>query len=204
MKLLIFLFKGLRKSKNIAINIFYTPIAKIIFYLNGIHFGKNLDVNGLMKVDVTRRGIVNIGDNFRLNSGDNFNVIGRQQKSIFWVEGKLTIKDNVGMSSIAIICNHEITIGNHVIMGGNTVIYDTDFHSLDAEQRKTKGQDKINALSAPVTIEDNVFIGAHSTLLKGVTIGKNSIIGACSVVVKSIPANEIWAGNPAKFIRKVK
>jgi acetyltransferase-like isoleucine patch superfamily enzyme len=68
----------------------------------------------------------------------------------------------------------------------------------------TKGQDKINAQSAPVKIEDNVFIGAHSTILKGVTIGENSIVGACSVVVKSIPANEIWAGNPAKLIRKVK
>ena len=52
-------------------------------------------------------------------------------------------------------------------------------------------------------IEDNVFIGAHSTILKGVTIGQNSIIGACSVVTKNIPPNEIWAGNPAKFIKKL-
>jgi acetyltransferase-like isoleucine patch superfamily enzyme len=52
-----------------------------------------------------------------------------------------------------------------------------------------------------VIIEDNVFIGAHSTILKGVTIGVNSVIGACSVVTKDIPANQIWAGNPARFIR---
>lgn len=57
--------------------------------------------------------------------------------------------------------------------------------------------------SAPVIIEDNAFIGARSIILKGVTIGANSIIGAGSVVTKSIPANEIWAGNPAKFIRKI-
>lgn len=54
-----------------------------------------------------------------------------------------------------------------------------------------------------MVIEDNVFIGARCIILKGVTIGENSIVGAGSVVTKSIPANEIWAGNPAKFIRKI-
>jgi hypothetical protein len=118
MELLVLIFKGLRKCKNIVINIIYTPTAKILFYLNGVNYGENLNVKGLVKIDVTRRGVVHIGESFRLNSGGNFNVIGRQQKSIFWVEGRLTIKDNVGMSSSAIICNHEITIGNNVIMGG--------------------------------------------------------------------------------------
>jgi acetyltransferase-like isoleucine patch superfamily enzyme len=64
-----------------------------------------------------------------------------------------------------------------------------------------KRSDKKHAVKLKVIIEDNVFIGAHSTILKGVTIGKNSVIGACSVVTKNIPPNEIWAGNPAKFIK---
>lgn len=55
---------------------------------------------------------------------------------------------------------------------------------------------------APITIEDHAFIGAHSIILKGVTIGKCSIVGAGSVVTHNIPEHEIWAGNPAKFIRK--
>ncbi|WP_103192495.1 acyltransferase [Formosa algae] len=46
-------------------------------------------------------------------------------------------------------------------------------------------------------------MGASSIILKGVTIGENSIIGAGSVVTKSVPCNEIWGGNPAKFIRKI-
>lgn len=51
-----------------------------------------------------------------------------------------------------------------------------------------------------MTIGNDVFIGAHSTILKGVTIGDKAIIGAGSVVAKSVPAGEIWAGNPARFI----
>lgn len=53
-------------------------------------------------------------------------------------------------------------------------------------------------------IKDNVVLGANATILCGITIGDNSIIGAGSVVTKNIPANEIWSGNPAKFMRKNK
>lgn len=63
--------------------------------------------------------------------------------------------------------------------------------------------DRASKITKPVTIKENAFIGAHSTILKGVTIGKNSIIGACSVVTKNVPDNEIWAGNPAKFVKKI-
>ena len=96
----------------------------------------------------------------------------------------------------------KINFGNNVMIGGNTVIYDTNFHSLDPSLRNTNN-DKVYAKKAAVNIKDNVFIGAHTTILKGVTIGENSVIGACSVVSKDIPPNEIWAGNPAKFIKKI-
>lgn len=54
-----------------------------------------------------------------------------------------------------------------------------------------------------MTIKDNAFIGAHSIILKGVTIGEKSIIGAGSVVARDVPDGEIWAGNPAKFIKNI-
>jgi acetyltransferase-like isoleucine patch superfamily enzyme len=203
MQLISNLFKALRKFKTIVFSALYTPLGKIVFYLNGAKVGLGLIVCGILKVHITRRGRVLIGNNCTINSGNHFNVIGRQQKTIFWVEGILTIGDNLGISCSAIICNHEIEIGNNVTIGGNTVIYDTDFHSLNPEVRFNKAQDKKNANWGKVTICDNVFIGAHSTILKGVTIGKNAVVGACSVVAKDIPDNEIWAGNPAKLISKI-
>jgi acetyltransferase-like isoleucine patch superfamily enzyme len=196
------IFKAFRKFIEIVMSNVYSPIGKVMFYLNGASIDSGLKVGGLLNIQVTRRGILNIGKNCTLNSG-NYNLIGRQQKTIFWVEGKLTIGNNLGLSCSAIICNHEIEIGDNVTIGGNTVIYDTDFHSLDPQQRLSKSEDKRNAKWGKVTIGNQVFIGAHTTILKGVTIGENAIIGACSVVTKDIPCNEIWGGNPAKYIFKV-
>jgi len=196
------IYKAVRKIKEKTFSNIYTPIAHINLLLNGVQINRGLRVNGFIKVYVTRRGNVILGKNCKINSGNNHNIIGRQQKNIFWVEGTLQIGDNVGMSCSSIICKHNIIIGDNVTIGGNTVIYDTDFHSINPETRKNKTLDNKMAIKAPVIIGNNVFIGAHTTILKGVTIGQNAVIGACSVVTKNIPENEIWAGNPAKFIKK--
>ena len=196
------LYKIIRKAFMVMESAFYTPIGRVQLFLNGVHIQKGLKVRGIMKIFVTRRGKVLIGENFRVNSGNRYNIIGRQQKTTLWVDGKLEIGNNVGISSTAIICNHSITIGNNVIVGGNTVIYDTDFHPIDPNKR-LEGKDRENAIKKPVKIGDHVFIGAHSTILKGVTIGDNAVIGACSVVTKNIPANEIWAGNPAQYVKSL-
>jgi acetyltransferase-like isoleucine patch superfamily enzyme len=198
-----FVYKAIRSLTNRVVRLIYNPANKILIYLNNGIVGNNLNSNGFLKLLVTRRGKLKIGDSFSFNSGNNHNIIGRQQKTILWVEGSLTIGNNVGMSSTAIICNHKIEIKDFVTIGGGTVIYDTDFHSLDPEVRKNKQLDRKNAKFGMVTIEENAFIGAHTTILKGVRIGKNSVIGACSVVSKDVPDNEIWSGNPIRFIRKV-
>ena len=83
----------------------------------------------------------------------------------------------------------------------NPKIWDTDFHSLDPSIRIYEGDSQI--ISKSVLIKESAFIGANSIILKGVTIGKNSIVGAGSVVSKNIPDNEIWAGNPVRFIKKL-
>ncbi|MFR9644741.1 MAG: acyltransferase [Rikenellaceae bacterium] len=154
---------------------------------------------------VARGGVCSIGDNFAMNNGVKGNPIGCYQKCTIVVNrgAVLSVGENVGMSQAAIICHHKITIGNNVKIGGGVCIYDTDFHSLDSVIRSSSEDTKHKVMKA-VIIGDNVFIGAHSLVLKGVTIGENSIVGAGSVVTKSIPANQIWAGNPAKFIKVAK
>lgn len=199
-----FLFKSVRFVIRYVRSRFEYVICRIIFIGNRVNYKKFVS-NGIPFVSVALNGKCVIGNNFSMNNGLSGNPIGRVQKCILFVDNgaELIIGDDVGMSSTALVANTSIRIGNHVKMGGGVCIYDTDFHSLDPKLRRDKLRDKTGTKKKPVIIEDNVFIGAHSTILKGVVVGRNSIIGACSVVTKSIPENEIWGGNPARFIKKI-
>ncbi len=169
---------------------------------NTISIGHSWIAYGSPDMITHGNGSIIIGNNFKFNSGKRFNIIGRNQTLSFQVWGKLTIGNRVRMSGTAIICKNTISIGDDVMIGGNVVIYDSDFHSLDPKKRNADPEDRSDVVSSPVVICNGVFIGAHTTILKGVVIGENSIIALGSVVTNHIPANEIWGGNPARFIRK--
>ncbi len=205
MKAHVYLYKLFKKA-FLKILIAYTKIpVGFKLSVNDVHVGSGFKSNGVPIIDVWDRGKFYIGDNVYINNGRRFNQIGRQQPCYFIVYNDAVLKlgNNVGMSATAIVCFKSITIGNNVKIGGNVVIYDTDFHSLDKIDRRDPKLDQEKKQCKDVVIEDDVFIGAHSIVLKGVTIGEGSIIGAGSVVSKSIPKNEIWAGNPARFIKSV-
>ena len=103
------------------------------------------------------------------------------------------------MTGGSLVAANRITIGNDVNIGANSTVIDTDFHPLDPIERREKPQ---SSETAPIVIDDDVFIGMNCIILKGVTIGQNSVIGAGSVVYKShVPPDVIVAGNPAKIIR---
>lgn len=89
------------------------------------------------------------------------------------------------------------------MIGVGTHIYDTNFHNIDPTLRIGKNDPRESVKTRPIPINDNVFIGAFSIILKGVNIGKNSVVAAGSVVTKSIPDNQIWGGNPAQFIKNI-
>lgn len=206
MQRLVFLFVKLFKySRKKILNPFDYLISYFIFYSNDVKFSTFRN-NGYPKINIGMGGTCVIGKNFRTNNREMSNPIGRFHRCSIIVgnKGKLTIGNNVGMSSSSIVCHNSIYIGDNVNIGGNVVIYDTDFHSINPFIRLNGKQDKENTTTKPVYIGNNVFIGAHSTILKGVEIGDNVVIGACSVVTKSIPPNEIWAGNPIRKIRQLK
>ena len=162
-------------------------------------FDKSVRFHGVM--GLYGRGQVRMGKNVLINSKESANPgMGCYPKTVFNVPaGCLEIGDDVGMSGTAISCRERVTIGNRVLLGGGVKIMDSDAHSLDYEKRG-KGHQIDIPITKPVTIGDDVFVGANAIILKGVTIGQRAIIGAGSVVTKNVPAGEIWAGNPARKI----
>lgn len=116
-------------------------------------------------------------------------------------EAEIEIQEGTGISNSFFRIKKGIKIGKNVNIGGDCKFYDSDMHSIDYDERMRTPD--LGIKTEPIIIQDGVWIGAHSIILKGVKIGERSVIGAGSVVTKSIPADELWAGNPAKFVRKI-
>lgn len=178
---------------------FYPSINRMILRTYGAVLGKNIQIPG--KVHWLIRGSkVRVGDNLYFSSGDAVNPIGSNLQGAIYVESgaSLTIGNDVGMSSTRMWIHESVTIGDNVKIGACVLITDTDAHPLDYLARRTSNE---GTKSAPIEIEDDVRVGAHSIILKGVTIGARSIIGAGSVVTKNIPPDCVAGGNPCRVIK---
>lgn len=174
--------------------IYYTFIGNLKLSLWGIRYGSNCRFRGPIIIYKHINSNIEIGKNARFNSNSKFNFRGLNHPCILQTgckEAEIIIGDNFGASSCSIVADKGVFIGNNVILGANVIIGDRDDHReiYDVEPDS-------------IIIGNNVWIGMNVTIMKGVTIGDNVIIGASSLVTKNIPANEIWAGNPARFIKK--
>jgi len=126
---------------------------------------------------------------------------GNKIKLVIWSAnedfGKITIGDYCLVSpGVRITSAHEIRLGNNCMLAKGAYITDADWHGI---------YDRVESIgdTAPVILEDNVWIGDSAIVCKGVTIGENSIIGAGSIVTHDIPPNSIAVGNPAKVVKEL-
>lgn len=143
-----------------------------------------------------------IGDNFKCNNKVTSNSIGLIQPCVFNISSsgsRIIIGNNVGISGSTINATTTITIGDNVLIGSGCLITDTDSHPLHWKDRLEERNELTRR--SPITIEEDVFIGARCIILKGVTIGKGAVVGAGSVVSKDIPPFAIVCGNPAKVVK---
>lgn len=171
----------------------------------GILIDDSVRLSGTPIITAFNNSKIVIRENVRLMSLSEFTALGVNHVCVIRTlaeNAEILIKNNAGMSGVVICCASRIEIGERVMLGANVMITDTDFHSLDWRKRWTQN-DVDYAGKAPIIIEDDVFIGMNSCILKNVRIGEKSVIGANSVVTKDIPPYSIAAGNPARVIGRV-
>lgn len=174
------------------------------FRMYGVEYGKHCIVHGKLYINLFSTAKLKIGDNLYFSSGWGINALCANRRGMVYAteNATITIGNNVGMSSTVLWAHKSITIGNHVKIGGNCILIDTDSHNKDYMIRR--GQYTDWEVAEPIVIEDDAFIGMNCLILKGVTIGARSIIAAGSVVTKSITADCIAGGNPARVIKSLK
>ena len=194
----------MKKIKELIIKTKWLPVSlynKMIMKIRGIKVGTGFV--GYGSIFIRGTGSIELGNNVTVNSCRETNPIGGDVKTILFAKGNshISIGNNVGISNSAIVALDEIVIEDDVLIGASCKIYDHDFHSVDYEERMRPGDVGVKAKT--IRIRKGAFIGAHTIVLKGVTIGEKSVVGAGSVVTKSVPDGEIWAGNPARFVKKI-
>ncbi len=180
-------------------SMYYTAITRLKLRAFGCSVGRGFVIDGKLWVWAQKRGCIDIKENVRINSRFGSNLVGLTNPAVFQClgNGEILIGRSTGMSSVVLSARERIRIGNHVKLGGNVRIYDHDFHALDPLARRDPRTDAGQVRSQPVTIGDDVFVGANAIILKGVTIADRAIVRAGSVVACDVPADEIWGGNPA-------
>lgn len=191
------------------VSVFYIHFNRFKFRFLGVNLGKGSSIRNSVHLVVLPDASVNIGEHFSINSGGNLNPLcNSTHTSIKVCRGaKLNVGDYSGISGGTLWVTREVVIGNHVNIGANCHIIDGDIHSMDWRVRREDYKKDLDspdypAAKSPIRIDDDVWIGTDSIVLKGVHIGARSVIGAGSVVTSDIPADCIAAGNPCRVIRR--
>ena len=181
--------------------------------ISGLKYQKTWQLNGAAKIIKKgwlarvilhqTNGTLQIGSDFKCNNKVKSNSIGLIQPCVFNIStpgSRLVIGNNVGISGSTICATKSVTIGDNVLIGSGCLITDSDAHPLNWQDRRENRNE--NTLCAPVVIGNDVFVGARSIILKGVTIGDRAVIGAGSVVSKDVQADCVVAGNPAIVVKR--
>lgn len=184
----------IRKLTRVSYVLASTTAMKIWMTIGGVRYGKGCKFRGTALIERFQMSTITIGDNCSFNSSSWFNFRGLNHRCVIQT-GKpgaiIQIGNHCGFSGCSIVADQEVIIGDYSTFGANAVVGDRDDHQeIYASEPK------------PIHIGSHVWIGMNATIMKGVAIGDNSIVAAGALVTKDIPANEIWGGVPAHFIKK--
>ena len=153
-----------------------------IFYVQ--KGGNLLRVTGKIRVNRKKNSKIIIGDKVVLYKNINFYLDAERAAVIIGSKTYINRRTEI-------MCKEKVEIGENCAISWDVTITDTDYHSINN-----------NKSTSPVFIEDKVWIGCKSTILKGVRIGKGSVVAANSVVTKDVPPNCLVAGVPARIIQR--
>lgn len=150
---------------------------------NGIHY-----IRLGTEIILQENGRLELGNRVSTHKRVTFSVVG----------GRLRIGNNTSFNrNDIVVCHNTIKIGNNCSFGPNVIVYDHD-HKFSI-----KGFEKSKYNTTPVIIEDNCWLGANVTILRGAHIGEGCVIGAGAVVKGEIPAHSIVTSNRELIIRPI-
>ncbi len=166
---------------------------KFFLLMKNVKIGRGFRVYGTFRI--LGSGKVLIGDNCFIQS----KLIKPVAMMAAFPNTTIEIGHNTGFNGTTIQCYDKIVIEDWCNIA-DAYIIDSPAHFLSADRRF---RDDRELSTAPVILKRNVWISTRVTILHGVTIGNNSVIGACSLVRNDVESDSLYAGSPARFIKKI-
>lgn len=150
-----------------------------------LRLGRDVEIRGRLRL---RRGVrVTIGDRTRINKLVRFAG-----------PGEVRVGADCLLNGTWIGCWDSVTVGDRCLLSDCQLV-DSDFHNLEPERRHEPAG---AATRRPIVLEENVWVGAHALVLKGVRIGRDSVVGAATVVRSDVPQRVVVIGNPQQIAKK--
>jgi acetyltransferase-like isoleucine patch superfamily enzyme len=138
---------------------------------------------------VSNEGLITMGDRVRLVS-----TVAKLEL-VTLPGGHLEIGDNVFINyGTSLVASSHVKIGDDCLIGTHVQVMDTDFHRVEDKAWDPSGE--------PIVIEDRVWLGNRSIVLKGVRVGHDAVVAAGAVVTRDVPPRTLVAGVPAKVVRR--
>jgi acetyltransferase-like isoleucine patch superfamily enzyme len=151
------------------------------------HLGRRVTLRGKPHID--NQGTLTVGERVRLVS-----TVATLELAVL-PGARLEIGDNVFINyGTSIVAGNRVTIGDDCLIGTHVMVMDCDFHRVEDKAWDTTG--------TPIILQDRVWLGNRSIILKGVTIGHDAVVAAGSVVTHDVPAETVVAGVPARVVRR--
>jgi acetyltransferase-like isoleucine patch superfamily enzyme len=205
--------RRLRPSREVSARAFLAGLRYPLAHRQPIWIGSRTVLDGRERVEFADGASLRIGlGPFGLSSEHDTSVVRVRPQARLRCEGVVSLQRGVrvvvdaGTLSIGhatnvngfakILVRESVSIGAECTLSWDCQILDNDFHpmTVDGVERP---------MTAPVVIEDRVWVGTAAIVLKGVTIGTGSVVAAGAVVTKDVPAKSIVAGSPAKVVGQV-
>lgn len=163
------------------------PALNARFHLrSAARMGQRVQLRG--RPAVSNQGTLTIGERVRLVS------TVATLELVTLPGGHLEIGDNVFINyGSSLVASNHVKVGNDCLIGTHVMVMDCDFHRVEDKVWDTTGY--------PVILEDRVWLGNRSMVLKGVTVGHDAVVAAGSVVTRDVPPRTVVAGSPARVVR---
>lgn len=172
--------------------------------LQGVQFEAGLIVSGYSVVRPIDGGVIKLGRRVKLYSRRRANPMQLNSPCTLWLSTPgaiIQIGNDSAMSGTVICAAASVQIGQRVMIGANAKLTDTDFHPVSAHARRA--HPTRDAVTKPVVIGDDVWIGMDAIILPGTQLGSGCVVSAGAVVSGIFPANTVLAGNPARAVKKL-